>query len=130
MPFGVAIETDGDEIFDNEPCIGKSFEIFLRGSFNLTFGCVYHQHHSNVGQREVEGRDGTFRRIGAFALAMSFGVAIKTGGDEIFDNEPCIGKSFEILLRGSRNLTFGSAKRQGRETRREEGEGEGRGTKW
>ena len=37
MSFGVAIETDGDEIFDEEACIGKSFEIFLRGSGNLTF---------------------------------------------------------------------------------------------
>jgi hypothetical protein len=59
----------------------------------------------------MEGREGTFRRIGAFALAMSFGVAIETDGDEIFDEETCIGKSFEIFLRGGGNLTFGSAKR-------------------
>ena len=59
----------------------------------------------------MRGRYGTFRRIGALALPMSFGVAIETDRDEIFDEETCVGKSFEIFLRGGGNLTFGSAKR-------------------
>jgi len=57
------------------------------------------------------GRDGTFRRIGTFTLAVSFGVAIETDWDEIFDEETCIGKSFEIFFCGGGNLTLGSTKR-------------------
>jgi hypothetical protein len=37
-PLVLQSKTDWDEIFDEETCIGKSFEIFFCGGGNLTLG--------------------------------------------------------------------------------------------
>lgn len=43
MSFGVAIETDGDEILDEETCVAKSFKILFWGSGDLPFGGAIRQ---------------------------------------------------------------------------------------
>ena len=53
---------------------------------------------------------GTLWCIGTFAFAMPFDVAVEANGDEIFNEEPCVGKTFQIFLRGGCNLAFGGTK--------------------
>jgi hypothetical protein len=52
----------------------------------------------------------TFRRIGTFASAVSLCVAIETDGNEIFNKEPCIGKTFHVFFCRGCDLSFGRTK--------------------
>lgn len=65
---------------------------------------------NNAKRRERGG--GTFGGIWTFAFSVSFGVAIETDGDEIFDEETCFAKSLKILFWSGGDLSFGGAIRQ------------------
>jgi len=76
----------------------------------LTSGVARTRSIININIKRRVGR--TFRWIGTLAFPVSFGVAIETNGDEIFDEETGVGEPLEIFLGSSGDLPFGGANRQ------------------
>lgn len=49
----------------------------------------------------------TFGGIWTLALPVPLGIAIETNGDKIFDEEPGVSETLQVLLRRGSDLTLG-----------------------